>query len=332
MRIYERYGWDPWGCANNVLHWWRASAEARPRVFGREAGSGRLLAPGSVRRREHDDPGEGGALCATHGIQPKKSLGQNFLVDANVARRVASLAELADNARVLEIGPGLGSLTSRSVNRARVVAVELDARLAAVLTGCSTKRRADRVQVEVADAAKADLEALLASPGGDDGPVTCVSNLPYNVAVPVVMHVLEDVPSIARIVVMVQREVGASRRRSGRRAVRRGVGEGHIARRHHWSAGWHRRSSCRARASIPPWCGSTAGRHRPSPCPRRATCSPWCVPVSLSGARCCGVAGTGAGHPHHRRARRRRGRADRPGRGARPRYVGRRRPLRRGAA
>jgi 16S rRNA (adenine1518-N6/adenine1519-N6)-dimethyltransferase len=150
------------------------------------------------------------ALCAAHGIQPKKSLGQNFLVDANVARRIASLAELSDNARVLEIGPGLGSLTlALCAQGARVVAVELDARLAAVLVEVLDEAGvADRVQVEVADAVKADLEALLASPGGDDGPVTCVSNLPYNVAVPVVMHVLEDVPSVARIVVMVQREVG----------------------------------------------------------------------------------------------------------------------------
>jgi len=151
------------------------------------------------------------ALLAEHGIHPKKSLGQNFLVDANIARRIVGLAGVEDGSRVLEIGPGLGSLTlALCAQGAQVVAVELDARLAGVLVSVLDQAGvAEQVQVEVADANRVDLEGLLAGlRSGAPGPVTCVSNLPYNVAVPVVMRLLEDVPSVTRIVVMVQREVG----------------------------------------------------------------------------------------------------------------------------
>jgi 16S rRNA (adenine1518-N6/adenine1519-N6)-dimethyltransferase len=156
------------------------------------------------------------ALLAEHGIHPKKSLGQNFLVDANIARRIVGLAGVEEGSRVLEIGPGLGSLTlALCAQGARVVAVELDARLAGVLVSVLDQAGvADQVQVEIADANQADLEGLLTGsfagsfPGGGTGPVTCVSNLPYNVAVPVVMRLLEAVPAVTRIVVMVQREVG----------------------------------------------------------------------------------------------------------------------------
>lgn len=162
------------------------------------------------------------ALLAEHGISPKKSLGQNFLVDANIARRIVGLAGVDDGARVLEIGPGLGSLTlALCAAGARVLAVELDARLAGVLVSVLDEAGvADQVHVEVADATRADLDRLLADhldgalDGAQDGhsggaaPVTCVSNLPYNVAVPVVVRLLEELPTVTRIVVMVQREVG----------------------------------------------------------------------------------------------------------------------------
>jgi 16S rRNA (adenine1518-N6/adenine1519-N6)-dimethyltransferase len=151
------------------------------------------------------------ALLTEHGIHPKKSLGQNFLVDANIARRIVGLAGVEAGSRVLEIGPGLGSLTlALCAQGARVVAVELDARLAGVLVSVLDEAGvAHQVQVEIADANRADLEGLLAGLVAEaPGPVTCVSNLPYNVAVPVVMRLLEEVPSVTRVVVMVQREVG----------------------------------------------------------------------------------------------------------------------------
>jgi 16S rRNA (adenine1518-N6/adenine1519-N6)-dimethyltransferase len=146
------------------------------------------------------------SLLAEHGIHPKKSLGQNFLVDPNTARRIVRLAEVRAGDVVLEIGPGLGSLTlALAAQGAEVVALEIDARLAGVLVSVlESAGVSEHVRVEVADACEADLPGLLASPD----PVSCVSNLPYNVAVPVVVRLLEEAPSVERILVMVQREVG----------------------------------------------------------------------------------------------------------------------------
>jgi len=149
------------------------------------------------------------ALLDAHGLHPKRSLGQNFLVDPNTARRVVALAELPAGAPVLEIGPGLGSLTLALVDAGHdVVALELDDRLATVLrtvvadAGDEVERR---VRVEHGDAMTVDLAALL-TPA--PSPRACVSNLPYNVAVPVVVRLLEEADAVERILVMVQREVG----------------------------------------------------------------------------------------------------------------------------
>jgi 16S rRNA (adenine1518-N6/adenine1519-N6)-dimethyltransferase len=158
-----------------------------------------LLTPASVR-----------ALMAEHGIEPKKSLGQHFLADPNTARRIAGLASVSEGDAVLEIGPGLGSLTLALLERgAHVRAVELDARLAAVLAEVAGP--AADVEIAVADALDAPLPELLGPGSGAAGTRagwTCVSNLPYNVAVPVVVRLLEEASSVERIVVLVQREVG----------------------------------------------------------------------------------------------------------------------------
>ena len=152
------------------------------------------------------------ALLDAHGLHPKRSLGQNFLVDPNTARRVVALADLPAAAPVLEIGPGLGSLTLALLDAGHdVVALELDDRLAAVLRTVVTDAGAvdgdgeRRVRVEHGDAMTADLAALL-TPA--PSPRACVSNLPYNVAVPVVVRLLEEADAVERILVMVQREVG----------------------------------------------------------------------------------------------------------------------------
>jgi len=156
-----------------------------------------MLTPGSVR-----------ALLTESGIRPKKSLGQHFLADPNSARRVATLAEVQSGDHVLEIGPGLGSLTLALLERgARVRALELDATLARVLQtvlDAAVGRDSDAVDVRVGDACTVDLSELLA----ESPEWSCVSNLPYNVAVPVVVRLLEEAPAVTRIVVMVQREVG----------------------------------------------------------------------------------------------------------------------------
>jgi 16S rRNA (adenine1518-N6/adenine1519-N6)-dimethyltransferase len=143
------------------------------------------------------------------GIRPKKSLGQNFLADPNSARRIARLAEVGDGEAVLEIGPGLGSLTAALVERgARVRAVEVDDRLAAALVELLGPEARGVVEVRVADVLAVPLAELLADPPGGDQPWACVSNLPYNVAVPVVVRLLEGAPTVERLVVLVQREVG----------------------------------------------------------------------------------------------------------------------------
>jgi 16S rRNA (adenine1518-N6/adenine1519-N6)-dimethyltransferase len=142
------------------------------------------------------------ALLDEHGLHPKRSLGQNFLADPNTARRVVALAELPAEAPVLEIGPGLGSLTLALLDAGHhVVALELDDRLAAVLREVV----GEQVRIEHGDAMAVDLGALLRPP---PSPRACVSNLPYNVAVPVVVRLLEEADAVERILVMVQREVG----------------------------------------------------------------------------------------------------------------------------
>ena len=149
------------------------------------------------------------ALLDAHGLHPKRSLGQNFLTDPNTARRVVALADLPAAAPVLEIGPGLGSLTLALLDAGHdVVALELDDHLAEVLRAVVAAEAgaiADRVRVEHGDAMQVDLAALLAPA---PAPRACVSNLPYNVAVPVVVRLLEEADAVERILVMVQREVG----------------------------------------------------------------------------------------------------------------------------
>ena len=149
------------------------------------------------------------ALLDAHGLHPKRSLGQNFLVDPNTARRVVTLADLPEGAPVLEIGPGLGSLTLALLDAGHdVVALELDGRLADALQDVLVDAGPDavaRVRVERGDAVTVDLDALLAPA---PSPRACVSNLPYNVAVPLVIRLLEEADHVERILVMVQREVG----------------------------------------------------------------------------------------------------------------------------
>ncbi len=139
------------------------------------------------------------ALLDAHGLAPSKALGQHFLVDPNTARRIVRLASVAPGDRVVEIGPGLGSLTLALLDAgATVTAVELDARLAAVLDEVTE----GRVQVVTGDALSVDLAALV-----PEGPLRVVANLPYNVAVPIVVRVLEELPAASSLLVMVQAEV-----------------------------------------------------------------------------------------------------------------------------
>lgn len=141
-------------------------------------------------------------LLAAHHLSPSRALGQNFVADPNTVRRIARLAGVGPGDRVVEIGPGLGSLTlALAETGAAVVAVEADRHLIPVL---GEVLAATSVQVVHADAMRLDWPGLL---GGRDGWVL-VANLPYNVATPLVADLLDGVPMIARMLVMVQREVG----------------------------------------------------------------------------------------------------------------------------
>ncbi|HVF19759.1 MAG TPA: 16S rRNA (adenine(1518)-N(6)/adenine(1519)-N(6))-dimethyltransferase RsmA [Mycobacteriales bacterium] len=139
-------------------------------------------------------------LAAELDLRPTKTLGQNFLLDANTVRRIVRVAGVTGDDVVLEVGPGLGSLTLGLLPAARrVVAVEIDPRLAALLP-----RTCGRVAGDL-EVVTADALTLTALPGAP--PTALVANLPYNVAVPVVLTLLERFPTISRGLVMVQQEV-----------------------------------------------------------------------------------------------------------------------------
>jgi 16S rRNA (adenine1518-N6/adenine1519-N6)-dimethyltransferase len=143
-------------------------------------------------------------LLASHGLEPSRALGQNFVADPNTVRRIARLAQVGPGSPVLEIGAGLGSLTlALAETGARVAAVELDRHVVPVLRSVVEPAG---VEVVEGDAMTLDLPALLAE--RDPGPWSLVANLPYNLATPLVMRTLVEVPVVTRILVMVQREVG----------------------------------------------------------------------------------------------------------------------------
>jgi 16S rRNA (adenine1518-N6/adenine1519-N6)-dimethyltransferase len=144
------------------------------------------------------------ALAERLGVRPTKQRGQNFVIDGNTVRRIVRAAEVGPDDVVIEVGPGLGSLTLALLpSVARVVAVEIDDVLADALPGTVQERRpdlADRLEVVHADAL-----TVTSLPGTP--PTALVANLPYNVSVPVLLHLLEHFPSIRRVLVMVQAEV-----------------------------------------------------------------------------------------------------------------------------
>jgi 16S rRNA (adenine1518-N6/adenine1519-N6)-dimethyltransferase len=149
-------------------------------------------------------PAEVRALADRLGVRPTKTLGQNFVIDPNTVRRIVRTAEVGPDDHVVEVGPGLGSLTLALLPEvAAVTAVEVDPLLAAelpVTVGRHAPAYAERLTVVTADALRVD-----ALPGS--APTALVANLPYNVSVPVLLHLLERFPSLRRVLVMVQSEV-----------------------------------------------------------------------------------------------------------------------------
>ncbi len=155
-----------------------------------------LLGPAQVRD-----------LAAGLDLQPTKKLGQNFVVDGNTVRKIVRTAGVVPGDEVLEVGPGLGSLTLGLLEAgARVLAVEIDGRLAAQLPLTVEELQPGApLTVLHEDALRLD-GARLAALGA--APARLVANLPYNVSVPVILHLLAAVPTLRTALVMVQAEVG----------------------------------------------------------------------------------------------------------------------------
>ncbi|WP_433889880.1 16S rRNA (adenine(1518)-N(6)/adenine(1519)-N(6))-dimethyltransferase RsmA [Streptomyces sp. CA-111067] len=152
-----------------------------------------LLGPADIRE-----------LAAALGVRPTKQRGQNFVIDANTVRRIVRTAGVGPQDTVVEVGPGLGSLTLALLEAAdRVTAIEIDDVLAGALPATVAARMPDRA--ERFALVHSDAMTVTELPGPP--PTALVANLPYNVAVPVLLHMLAEFPSIERTLVMVQAEV-----------------------------------------------------------------------------------------------------------------------------
>lgn len=176
-----------------------------PKLLG-SAETPALLGPAEVR-----------ALAGRLGLRPTKQLGQNFVIDPNTIRRIVRAAAVRPDDVVVEVGPGLGSLTLGLLGAARrVVAVEIDPILAAALPETVAERvpgALDAASDGVHDAAAVErftlvhADALRVTELPGPPPTAMVANLPYNIAVPVLLHMLEQFPSLERVLIMVQAEV-----------------------------------------------------------------------------------------------------------------------------
>ena len=140
------------------------------------------------------------ALLARHGVRPRKSLGQHFLVDPNIVDKIVRLADVAPGAQVVEIGAGTGTLTrALAATGARVRSYEVDESLRGVLAEALAGVEVD---LRFADVMDEDLGTSLG-----DGEWQLVANLPYNIGTPLLLRMLRDAPQVVRYVVMVQSEV-----------------------------------------------------------------------------------------------------------------------------
>ncbi|TYP67984.1 16S rRNA (adenine(1518)-N(6)/adenine(1519)-N(6))-dimethyltransferase RsmA [Paenibacillus methanolicus] len=145
-------------------------------------------------------------IIQKYGFSFKKSLGQNFLIDQNILRKIVSAAGLDKTKGALEIGPGIGALTQHLANEAaRVTAIEIDDRLIPILGDIFAD--ADNVHIEHGDVLKLNLSELMARQFAGLSGVSVVANLPYYVTTPILMKLLEEKLPLENIVVMIQKEV-----------------------------------------------------------------------------------------------------------------------------
>ena len=145
-------------------------------------------------------------ILKKHGFTFKKSLGQNFLIDANILNRIVDGAGVNENVGVIEIGPGIGSLTEALAKKAKkVISFEIDGRLLPILS----ETLADYPNVEIInnDILKVDVDKIIAEKMSDCEKIMVVANLPYYITTPILTHLIENTEKIDGYVVMMQKEV-----------------------------------------------------------------------------------------------------------------------------
>lgn len=157
-------------------------------------------------KRDIATPSRTREILQQHGFTFKKSLGQNFLTEPNILRKIVDTAEVDKQTNVIEVGPGIGALTEQLARYGgKVVAFEIDDRLIPVLA--DTLSPYPNVKVLHQDVLTADLKKIVATEFTSKGPLKVVANLPYYITTPIMMHFLEaDIP-VAEMVVMMQKEV-----------------------------------------------------------------------------------------------------------------------------
>lgn len=144
-------------------------------------------------------------ILEKHGFRFSKSLGQNFLIDGNIVRKIVDAGDITASDYVIEIGPGMGTLTEELALRAKkVVAIEIDNTLLPILD--ETLGKYNNVEVVHGDVLKIDIQKLIEEKL-DGGPVKVVANLPYYVTTPIIAKLIEDNLNLESIIVMVQKEV-----------------------------------------------------------------------------------------------------------------------------
>ncbi|WP_026693229.1 16S rRNA (adenine(1518)-N(6)/adenine(1519)-N(6))-dimethyltransferase RsmA [Peribacillus kribbensis] len=146
------------------------------------------------------------AILEKYGFSFKKSLGQNFLIDTNILKRIVDFAELTEESGAVEIGPGIGALTEQLARSSKkVTAFEIDQRLLPILN--ETLEPYDNVSIIHSDVLKADLAEVLKEEFPSISDIMVVANLPYYVTTPIIMKILEEKLPVRGIVVMLQKEV-----------------------------------------------------------------------------------------------------------------------------
>jgi 16S rRNA (adenine1518-N6/adenine1519-N6)-dimethyltransferase len=157
-------------------------------------------------QRDIATPSRTKEILAKHGFTFKKSLGQNFLTEPNILRKIVATAAIDAQTNVIEVGPGIGALTEQLAKHAsQVLAFEIDDRLIPVLQ--DTLAPYPNVQVIHQDVLQADLASTIKEAFTEELPIKVVANLPYYITTPIMMHFLESHAPIQEMVVMMQKEV-----------------------------------------------------------------------------------------------------------------------------